>query len=285
MKKLYIGLKLYKFKEGNTDPDVIRITGIKHDKKLIRYITSDGKTKKMTFAQTNAYRILAPDGLLIASILNCGNEKDVAVFLDQMPKSTTKTKTDGKVPYVVCRQLAVDIFSSISTGDASIYGVCINVDSCPPNIPYNAYLACDSMELKKCVAVYLDDTLDVILSLIKTEKFDKTLTDIHDKYHSIANGFVTSLKELLEQNSFMFDFRRCFDIIELPGSIDPDFDSLSEFNADYLGKQLNKSILATYVVKYSNRIDTTKFARPHALVSSATDNHKDIYIVGYDTAL
>lgn len=283
--KLYTGLKLFKFQEGKDAPDIIRVRDIYNDKKQIEYIDHNGNRKKMTFKEAKSYKILAPDGLLIFATANVHDDIDVIVTLTQFPKSDIKMKTSEGEPYMISRQLAVDPFSMMADSDNISYGVSISTETCPANMDFEWFFDFNTMGYKKNVAVYIDDTIDIILSLIDTEKFDNVLIALHDKYSSMFKGFCRSIKQLLEDNAFMYDFRRCFGIIELPFTIDDSVDYLSDLNAQYLGKNhLNATILETYIVRYSKEINTNEFKRDFVLVTSAEDGYDKVFIVGYDKA-
>lgn len=282
--KLYTGLKLYKFHEGKDTPEIIRVLDICEDKKRIEYMRSDGEVKKMTFKEARSYKILAPDGLLIFFTPKVANDTDAAVALTQFPKSGISMKTNECEPYAICRQLSVDVFSTISNGGNMVYGTSISKDTCPSNMNFRMFFDFENMGYKKNVAVYLDDTVDTILSLIDQERFDNVLEDLYNKYSSIFAGFVRSFKDLLEQNRFMYDFRKCFDILEVPFTIDDSVDYLSDLNVQYLASTLGIQILDTYMIKYSKEINTKEFNREYIFITSAADNHNSVYIVCFDKA-
>ena len=280
--KLYTGLKLFKFQDGKETPDIIRVRDIYNDSKQIKYITSDGKTRKMTLKEADSYKILSPDGLILFATVKVNDDTDVVATLTQFPKSGVEMKTKENHPYSISRQLSIDPFCLMADPNNISYGVSISIDTCPANMNFEWFFAFNNMGYKKNVAVYLDDTLDGILSLIDTEKFDQALVEMYNKYSSRFGGFCKSLKEMLEENRFMYDFRRCFDIIELPLTIDGSLDYLSEANTEYLGRIINEIIMETYMVKYSREINTREFGREFVLVTSATDNYDKVFIVGYD---
>ena len=282
--KFYTGFKLFKFHKGKDTPEIIRVLNVYEDKKRIEYINPDGEIKKMTFKEARSYNILAPDGLLLFCTPKVADDTDVAVVLTQFPKSGISMKTNECEPYAICRQLAVDVFSTIANGGNMAYGISVSIDTCPSNLDFKIFFDNENIGYKKNVAVYLDDTLDTILNLVDQHKFDSILESLHNKYHAIFGGFSKRLKELLEENKFMYDFRRCFDILEVPFSIDGSIDFLSDINTQYLMSTLGIQIIDTYMVKYSKEIDTREFNREYILVTSAADNHDSVYIVCFDKA-
>lgn len=279
---LYTGLRMYRFVENSDKPEIIRVKDIYHDKKQISYFDTENKVRKMSIKDAKSYKILAPDGLLIIANVSLENDNDVVILLNQFPKSDIQMKTKEGESYAICRQLSIDPFSMMSQPNSVFYGISISVDTCPANMDYGWFFAYKSIGYKKNIAVYLDDTTDSIISLINTEKFDSTLMNLHNKYASQYNGFCKSLKELIDENSFMFDFRRCFNIIEVPFHIDDSVDYLSDENTAHLGSIIGETITETYMMRYSKEINTNEFARDYILVTSAADNHDKVFIVGYD---
>jgi hypothetical protein len=87
----------------------------------------------------------------------------------------------------------------------------------------------------------------------------------------------------------MYDFRKCFGIIELPYPIEGkdeygDLDHLTFNNVVFLEDMIKQNIMASYVVKYTREIDLRTIKREYILATSAAENHRNIYIVGYDTS-
>ena len=284
MKWLYTGLKLFKFHEGKEDPEIIRVLDIDQEKKRFSYMCFDGEVKRMSFKDAKSYKILSPDGILIFFMPKVADDIDVAVGLSQFPKTSAVMKTNEGEPYVVCRQLALDVFSFIANGGNTVYGASVSVDTCPANLDFRMFVDFNDMGYRKKVAVYLDDTIDTIMALIDQEKFDNALKVLYSKYSHMYGGFVQSLKKLLEENKFMYDFRKCFDILEVPFTIDESADRLSDLNTRYLESTLGIQMLNTYMVKYSKEINTREFNREFILVTSAADNYNSVYIVCYDKA-
>lgn len=279
---LYTGLKMYRFTDNSDKPEIIRIRDIYQDKKQVSYLNAENKVRKMSMKDVKSYKILSPDGLLIFANVSLETDNDVVVLLNQFPKSDVKIKTKEGEAYAICRQLAIDPFSIMSHPNSIFYGISISIDTCPANMDYGWFFAYKTIGYKKNVAVYLDDTIDSIISLIDTEKFDTILMGLHNKYSSQFKGFCKSLRELIDENSFMFDFRKCFDIIEVPFHIDDSVDYLSDENVSYLESIIGESIMETYMMRYSKEINTNEFAREYILVTSAADNHDKVFIVGYD---
>ena len=145
------------------------------------------------------------------------------------------------------------------------------------------------MKYNNPIVVYIEDTLEDILCLFKHKKFDNTLRLLKDRSlerftNSIVMGYSETLKELLESNNFMFDFRKCFNIVEVPHPINPDFEGLSIENILYLENEYQFNILETYLIPYSRDIDFSEIKRNYMIVASAADKYSKLYVVGYDKA-
>lgn len=286
MHKIYTGSKFYRFEEGSETPEVIRIRNVDYDKNIVKYTDSNNKKCKINYTELNSkYKMLAPDGLVSISIVQVDQNPDVIVALKAFPKNDKEYNIMNNLPYAICRQMVTDFFSlgSAVSEDDIIFGVSVSQDTCPANIDYNLMLACTGLDFNKMIAVYLDDTLDTILSLFDNSRFDKVFESLSEKYHGVK-GIVKSLRDLLVENNFMYDFRKCFKIIEIPFSIDEETEGLNSANIDYLMKELKVNIIETYVVRYDRTIDLSKIKRSYVLATSAQENHEHVYLIGYDKA-
>lgn len=281
-RKIYTGSKFYRYIDGCTQPEIIRVSNIDYQKGIIKYFDADGNKCKCSYhTLTKEYKMLAPDGAISFSIVSVNNSKDVIVALKAFAKNEEDFVKDNNLPYAVCRQMVMDVFSANVDTENLILGVSMSQDTCPANVDFNLMFACTGLEYTRMVAVYLDDTLDAILNLFDNSMFDKVLNELSSN-NPEARGMCTSLANLLTENNFMYDFRKCFKIMELPFAINLETEGLSPENIDYLSKELKVDILETYVVEYSRTIDTSKFKRDFILATCAQESFSKVYIVGYD---
>ena len=284
-RKIYTGSKFYRYNEGSDEPEVIRIRNIDYDKDLVKYTNSDGTKDKISYSDLSRnYKMLAPDGLISFSCVEVNQNPDVIVALKPFPKTDKDWETMNNLPYAICRQMVTDFFaygSVIPEEDDIILGVSVSQETCPTNIDFNLMLACTNLQFNKMIAIYLDDTLDIILSLFDNSRFDNIFKELKSRYPD-TKGIVSSLKELLTENEFMYDFRKCFKIVEIPFAVDEESEGLCQQNIDYLSKELKINIIETYLVRYSRTIDLSKIKRDYIIVTSAQENHKNVYLVGYD---
>ena len=284
--KIYCGSKFFRF--VNDQLEMIRVYKVDDKKKAVKYFTSTGEKRSMSADYLlNNYNRLSPDGMIIVSVVMTGEVRDTIVALKNLRTNI------GNLPDVVCRQGIYDVFSHITNRDENtIYvGISISQETCPADIQFQDTLACTSKkdESELPIFVYLDDSLDSILSLFSSKKYDDAIKECSMALKGSIEGKTVvgttmSLRELLERNNFMYDFRKCFDIMEVPYHIDAESEQLSNENILYMEQELKINIMETYIVEYSREIDFKSIKRDYKLLASAADGFDKIYICGYDAA-
>lgn len=287
--KIYSGSKFYRYLDGQDYPEIIRLLNIDYDKGIVKFLDVDGNKKKSSYEYiAKNFKMLAPDGLISFNHVNMpdGNE-DVIVALKAFPKTDKEWDNMSDMPYAICRQMSADVFSNTFDVEHPIIGISISQDTCPANVDYGVMLACTGLNYSRMIAVYLDDTLDKILSLFDNKIFDKVFENVIYPRWKDTRGCCQSLEELLRTNKFMFDFRKCFRVIEVPFIITEDdvqSEQLCELNTNFLANELKINITETYLIEYSRDIDFSKFKRKYVLISSADNGFSKVYVVGYDEA-
>lgn len=292
-----IGSKFYRFTSNSEEPEIIRIYKIDEIKKIAKIIDKNKEKKQIDFDELiDNYHQLSPDGIINISIVKNKSVSDVIVSLGRF----VYNETDGNLPYAVCRQLIYDIFGNYASMSGRVYdtgnkvysGMSISQDTCPTNVDFKNVLACDKLIENRSIMIYRDDSLDDILDLIQTKKYDSVLRNTRELSMStdlgtfnpgdIPVGFCGSLKDLLVSNKFMYDFRKAFHITEVPYHINSDDQELSIENISYIENELKIKIINTYMIKYTREINLNDIKRNYLLVTSASDNFKDLYIVAFD---
>ena len=91
-------------------------------------------------------------------------------------------------------------------------------------------------------------------------------------------GYCSTLKQLLQDNWFMYDFLKGFDIQPITLNL-KDKEYLKGQDLLYMENLLKVTMDSTAIVEYSKDIDLTKIQRDYVIVSDITEN---IYIVAYD---
>ena len=273
-----VGSKYYKFIDDNT-VRVLRLTKIKNDNEFVMRDSQDNVVK-LNKNELESYTLLRPDGYITFSIVGLEQDtRDVIVTLHRRKD----IENGDNIPYCVCRQNIFDLFANQIVKDENIYiGVSISKDTCPEDTPYDITMACNTVERTQMVAVYIDDTLDTILSMINQHKYNETLKKM---YGSIINpnlkGYCISLKQLLEENYFMYDFLKGFDIEPVRIKINEEDIEYGLTNSDirYLESLFKFHMQRLYVIKYDKDIDMSSIQRDYVLVS---DLNQKIYILTYD---
>lgn len=275
--KIYLGDKFYKYHEETDNIEIIRIKRIKNEN-LFSYEVN-GVSHSITKQKLlNEYTRLKPDGLVAFNIVNLENKlKDVIVCLYRL-----KDLEEGiLMPYCACRQNIFDMFTNqVQKGKTMYVGVSVSQETMPDDTPFEIVVACNGIDYNNQVSIYLDDTLDDILSFVNKSKFDETLATI---YNNVTNndikGYCNNLRQLLEENDFMYDFLRAYNIIRVNFAIDKDSTELDPFRREYIEGIIKEEMFKTYVVKYDKEIDLKKIERSHIIVS---DKNKEIFIIAYD---
>lgn len=242
----------------------------------------------------SGYTKLRADGYLSFDIVTVGkNLKDAMVVISR----DKDIQAGAKLPFAVCRQCVVDLFAKQLSPDHVDYsGISISQDSCPADVEFENYLACNGVVLDETIAYYIGDTLYDILSVMKnTSLFDDALLTLF-KEHCLhlarnnkfiakeyekkpdADGYCKSLKQLLEMNNFEYDLYRAFDIIPTNLSKDHFNETLSTLANKVLSSILCVQIDKSIVIKYDKDINFEEIKRKYCLVS---DNEYNVYVVGY----
>lgn len=280
------GAKFFRF--INDQLEIIRIKKIdsKDNKERVKYFTEDKELKSMSYDYLmKNYEMLAPDGMIIITVVGTNAADDVIVGLSNF-------KNLSQEPDVICRQGIADVFTNITNKDeGTLYiGCSVSKSTCPVDIDYKWVYSCQCIKGNPLsILVYLDDTLDDILSLFSTKRYDQVLKDSaksiieqFSKFNIV--GAKETLKELLAENNFMYDFRKLFGIIEVPFHIDSESDQLDDHNWLFLESELKANIMETYLIQYSREINLKSIARDYKLISSAIDGFDKVYICGYDVS-
>lgn len=292
---VYVGAKYYKYIGEETE--VIRVMKFKNDEIVV---TQNDKTNEISNMDINTlennYILITFDGLLMISKVNVGgNKEDVIVSLYRRKEIENK---DG-LPYLVCRQGITDLHAQPFTEGTgkNYYGASISRDTIPAGIDFGIMVACDSVvkDSTQVVAIYLNDTFDSILNLIKTEKYDNTLNllfldhlqFVSQKYGQMyyktklqsgeCEGYYSSLRDLLYYNNFMYDFYIGFNVYPLNYTLTDQSPIPDDCRTD-LSNLLCKNIDNTFAMKYYYDIALGSIQKEYILVS---DMEQNVYVVVY----
>ena len=298
MSNLLLGAKYYRY-DNNDNIEVIRV--YKYNESEVKvYLDNDKETKmKMSIADLEEkYMRLNPHAIVNFCIakLKDGKLDDVIVTVHRMSDLMSNEPT----PYCVCRQNITDIFANqIRISDKLYVGCCMSLDTCPPDIDYRIMIACDGME--KCINVcaYMDDTLDGILSFVKVKDFDNTLQSLFvDHVNAVVkneptltmmkdrmmklesyDGYCKTLRLLLEQNNFMYDFYQAFKIIPIDEAVTfNEAGVVSDNIVEIISDLYEVNISSTLCMEYWYDIDLDNIQNSYVLVM---DKNNKLFVIAY----
>ena len=175
----------------------------------------------------------------------------------------------------------------------------MSLDTCPPDIDYRIMIVCNDM--KKCINVcaYMDDTLDNLLEFVKTKDFNNTLEALYrDHVNAVVrntptlsmmkdrimkldsyDGYCKTLKLLLEQNNFMYDFYQAFRIIPIDYEMTYNSEGVVTDNiVDIISNMYEVNIVSTLCMKYWYDIDLEKIDNDYVLIM---DKNNELFVVAY----
>lgn len=279
----------YFFKYENEELILLRLYKVK-DKN--RYLFRDKDNRKVQLTQTEyeSFSMLQPDGLIVhvlASDPNQGIDTLCMLYrLDDIEK-------DIPEPYAVCRQNIIDPFEMLlnSNPNKTYVGVSISKDTAPEGFDYISVCAAAGIRDQKIHFVYKDDSFEDIMSFVNHQIFDKALgiikSHMDDSDTMRYEGFKDTYRELLEENDFMYDFRRAFNILRINLSIDKSIDrwtedgiyKISEKEVRVIEGITKHQIVAPVLIEYDKSIDLEEIKRSYILFE---DKDKCLYIISYD---
>lgn len=284
--KIYVGDRFYK-EFSDDDKEDFRIVKIKNENTFrIKYTNGELDTITRDVIEKEYVRLI-PDGLIAMNIVNVGKVrpedkeelKDVIVAIYK----TEDLDNGVNLPFGVCRQSIEDLFTKqINTNPYVQYaGMSMNQNNVPAGCDFIMILACNSIAYSVGCSVYLDDTLEDILGLINTKKFDDVLSSMYAKIAPNVFGYYPTVKELLVNNDFMFDFRQAFNIekVYFTMKVNEEDYSMDLEQLKVLENIVHFIMEEPYVIPFSRDINLDDIKRSYLLVSDEKDN---IYIVIYD---
>lgn len=284
MRQIYLGDKFYKYIEEEDRIEIVRIIKMKNTETFIieREDTKD-KFKINRDRLLSEFTRLKSDGFISFAIVNLqDNLKDVIVSLYRSKDIDNKVA----LPYAACRQNIFDLFSSQIkregiNSDVTYIGISVSVDTIPEDTPYEMVLSCNGIIENTMVSVYIDDTLDSILSMIRESKYDLVLKTLNNRLSDPKIvGSCESLRDLLIYNNFMYDFHKGFNIVKVPFKVEilESYEILPEQRI-YLENDLKVEMFRTYTLEYDKEINLNKIEREYILISDVNDK---LYILAYD---
>lgn len=295
---LMLGSKYFRYIE-NDEIEIVRIYK-SNGLEVKVYIDGDkNNTLKLTAEQLQKdYMRLNPHAIVNFCIAKVGNNlDDVIVTMHKMSDLMSNEPT----PYCVCRQNITDVFANqIKISNKMYVGCSMSLETCPPDIDYRMMIACNGLDKCINVASYMDDTLDDLLHMVKTKDFDRTLESLFidhinytvkdvptiaamksrmlklDKY----DGYCKTLKTLLEDNNFMYDFYRAFGILPIDVKVNYDEETgvVSDDIIEILSNINNVNITSTLCMEYWYDIKLDEIDNDYMLIM---DKDNKLYVIAY----
>lgn len=287
--KVFRGSKFFRYDENN-NLEILRVYAFNNSKDSVKCYKEDGSKVSITTKDLKKfYKLLNPDGVFSMVLMDTvSGMPDVLISLHRFSDGPM----DDNRPFAICRQNVADFFSNIGKDPETqdmLVGVSVNWDSCLPNIEFTDLLMCSNVKEYDIVYIYLDDTIDSILKVVKTRKYDNALRHLKNDFsHYITErgnqfiGYTDSVEQLLKENKFIHELRYAFGVIEIPFSILEEDERLTPMAEEFFAKEIGAKVTRTYVIPYSREIDRDSFVRKHKLATSLVDGMEKIFIVGYD---
>ena len=291
----FIGTKFYTYEDDNEEPTIYRLIRYKESKKL--YSLKNIETKEIIrvneeelVGKYSKYTRLNHDALMSFSIVEMPDKmiKDVVICIHP------ENENINSYPACICRQCEEDLFinkTSVYNGRNFSVGISVTKDTCPSNVNYALFLTANIVKYMVATAVYMDDSMsdfeEYIFNGINIKKFDSILFNT-SSYMRNNNpkllGLCTSVKELMDTNFFIRDFRSVFNIKDLDIEIRDNQEFLLGEDLEKFEKLVGEKIQKTFIVKYSKYFSLSSLKVEYELIYPTLENKSNnIYVIGYVT--
>lgn len=271
--------------------NVVRLCAIKNENTFVCMDKNDNKIIVTEKQLTDMVKLIPDAVLTIMSTVDDNNQGVSDVYA-----CVNKLTDESDIPCVILRQgmysITKNSFNFMPNEDMYV-GDCFCSKNYPSENGIEELLEFTDIKNTTNIALYIDDKLDDIFKCIgkHTKKFDEVLFGMKSESDKLSNGMVkgycTKLRDLFEENNFMFNFRLAFNINQIDFEVELDDgsnvkDGVITFNNKQ--KKLFEDLIRQYItdvkiLKYDNDIDISKIvSHTHLVVSDKNDN---IYIVAY----
>lgn len=280
----------YFFKYENEDLVLLRLWKVKDKNRYIMKDMKENVSVRLTKDQFESYTMLKPDGLIVHVLAS-----DPMQGIDTLCMLYKLEDIDNNIPepYAVCRQNIIDPFETLLNNDPNktYVGVSISKDTAMEGFDFRSVCSAAGIREQRMHFVYKDDSLDDILKFANQVMFDKALGIIKNHMDESDNmkyvGFKNTYRELLEENDFMYDFRRAFGIIRINLAIDTSIerwtdDGIYKFNykeVEVIESITKHQVIDPVLIKYDKSIDLDEIKRSYIIFE---DTNKNIYVLSYD---
>lgn len=287
--KLYkypIGAYFFKYEEGELI--LLRLYKVKDKNRYLFRDTNNNKVQ-LTKIQFETFSMLEPDGLIVHVLASDPNQGiDTLCMLYRMKD----INNDIIEPYAVCRQNIIDPFELIlnNNPNKTYVGVSISKDTAPEGFDYISVCAAAGIRDQKVHFVYKDDSFEDIMSFVNQPIFDKALGIIKNNMDESDimkfEGFKSTYRELLEENDFMYDFRRAFNILRFNFVIDKSIDrweddiyKISNEEVRLIEGITKHEVISPVLIEYDKSVDLDEIKGSYILFEDA---NKQLYVISYE---
>ena len=297
-----------------SSPDGIDLIRIVKEKKSGELTAARGNEKfkvSLDKLKENGYRRLKPSGMISFAKVKVGTDPKTGYPVDDVIVSVfrqSELETNNHTPYLVCRQNINDIFYQyMGHADDQYVGLSCTRDSFPEmNIDFSAMMLCEDIYEDEVtnIHIYLQDTLEEILSMVKVSIYDKVLEELRKDYIKTTiefyqaqhkpipqaiqfdpvtkpplMGYCSTLKDLLYVNNFAYDLNTTFNIVPVTFKLDYDENgNLCPEHTAILENIVQKKISKTAVVDYGHDVNLKEINMSYQLIRDATTK---VFVVGY----
>lgn len=262
--------KFYKYTDDGA-LILIRLKRIKNQNCFIVYDEDDNEFT-LTREELKEYTKLRPNGYISISCVGLeGGLRDVIVSYYKRED----LNKDDSIPYIICRQNIIDIFSL----QGSVVGATVSQATCPKGLDFKTLIVARSVESIENVSYYIDDSLDDIFRPINTVNCDDLLRENKERADMAEDtppGFCSSVKELLENNGFMFEVLLSNNICQIPSVIELSDDNSIDEKTLVVIRNLFNDIINPILIPYSGDIDISRIERDYYMIA---DKEYNLYIL------
>ena len=285
-KNVQLGSKYY------NDDNLYRVIGFKNAEtiRLLDLISKEVIKMPVKELKEN-YTLLIPDAALSFNIVQLNdNVEDVIITMNRF----ADLNEGNQIPYCVCRQNIKDVHANIVKNDFLKYdfvGASVSVDTVPEGVDYSIMLACNGINYYTILYTYCTDSLSDILSCIPhINKYDIVLNDLFRSYAKFkhlpvgpesdgVHGYCSTLKKLLVDNNFMYDFRAGLGIWDINKTMIVNDNRIDPVLKESIEIMVRHRIESELCIKYNKDVDLDEIKRSYILVA---DDNDDIYLIVYD---
>lgn len=283
----YLGCK-FQIYEGD-EMKIYRARKYKNTETII-IADADGNTKDVSIEELNSkYIRLIPDAFLTIMTTDTDTYPDVYVCVHK----TNETINGKQEPDLILRQAllsvtkqAFNIFGDIYVGD------CLTNNIVESGSTLSNYLEFENINFSNYIYLYIDDTMEDILSVIPPntiKKVENVLASLSEEYNKnpLIKGQCTTLVDLMKENNFMARYREIFNILQVDFEINltNNYNKEGDIILTVAQKTAIEDILRKYInniimLQYDKDIDVSKIVSlPHIMIS---DSNEIIYLIAYE---